>query len=614
MTYADPRTRPRIRLINPNAPLSTITMPEVIRKMTFSRKALFAPTGLTVCAAVVPGHWDVEVIDECVQDGPHVPKADCDIVGITAMTTQARRAYQLADAYRALGVTVVMGGIHPSAMPEDALPHCDAVCKGDGESTLPHVIADWERAQQVGGANEDPRASARADVRHQDTGTCATGVSPVNPRDCGTGVSPVNPGDCGTGVSPVNPDGRRSEHGQAGCSRHPSDHRGTGLKRIYDWTEYPTAPIGTPRKDLLDPSDYLVANPIQTTRGCPHACTFCTTPGVFGRKFRQRAIMDIVEEIKEAKERHRTWCFIFADDDFGGNHKWALELCAALEPLKISWASQCDILISRNDKLLAAMKRSGCVGLILGLESRKQDTLTEAGKRYVQSDSYEWRIRKIQSHGISLWGAFIFGFDHDTWQDLMFTTRWAQRMNLAMSCYPILTPYPGTGIWHQFEQAGRLITRNWDKYNGASIVFEPKQMSPVQLRHAQMAAFAEFFSVRSAFHRLRFWPVKKRAWLANLAVARGIRYYYGKHGRQVPQFSDFLDPTSRAWSYPDSRDETDETDESTRRRDAGATGCGQPGANVAELAVAQTDPFRQASAALGALNPVVAASRGRQST
>lgn len=541
MIHAAPRSRHRLRLINPRSPLSTITLPYVIRRMTLGRKALFAPTGLLICAGAVPRHWDVEVVDECVTDLPHIPCADCDIVGISAMTTQARRAYELADAYRALGVTVVLGGIHPSALPEEALQHADVVCKGDGEATLPHVIADWERV----------RHAADDRLEGHDRGVAAA-----------RSLIPEADGPA----------------------------RGLGLKRIYDWTDYPATPIGTPRKDLINPADYLVANPIQTTRGCPHTCTFCTTPGVFGRQFRQRAISDIVEEIREAKERYHSWCFIFADDNFGGHQSWALELCAALEPLKVAWASQCDILISRNDRLLAAMRRSGCVGLILGLESRRQDTLSEAGKRYVQADSYEWRIRKIQSYDISLWGAFIFGFDHDRWQDLMWTTRWAQRMNLAMSCYPILTPYPGTGIWDHFVKSGRLTTRDWDKYNGASIVFEPKQMSPAQLRHAQMAAFAEFFSLRSAIPRLKIWPLKKRAWLANLGAAYGLRYYYYRRGRQVPRFRDFLDPTGPAWRYSRSSDRADSCPVDSAAQ------------VFAQSVIGHAEPYRQAGVALAALN------------
>lgn len=478
MVHATAARRRRIRLINPNSPLSTITMPEVIRRMTFSRKALFAPTGLTICAQIMPRHWDVEVVDECTLETPHKPKADVDLVALSAMTTQARRAYELADEYRRLGVPVIIGGIHPSALPDEALQHCDSVCKGDAESTLPHLIADWETAEQ------------------------------------------------------------------RGAEPH------TGLKPIYDWAEYPAAEIATPRKDLLDPRDYLVANPIQTTRGCPHNCRFCTTPAVFGRKFRQRRIEDIVEEIREAKERHKAWCYIFADDNFGGKHNWAIELCEALRPLKIAWASQCDVMISENDRLLRAMRDSGCVGLILGLESPKVDTLREAGKRFVSPETYARRIRKIQSFGISLWGAFIFGFDHDTWQDCRDACRFAQRMDLSMSCYPILTPYPGTEFFRQFEREGRIRTYDWERYNGASIVFEPRQMTPQQLRHAQMAAFAEFYSPGSAFRRLKLWPLKSRAWVANLAIWQGIQYYYRKRGRRVPAFRDFLNPGSQAWNYP----------------------------------------------------------------
>ncbi len=547
MAAADPRVpaearrRRRVRLINPNSPLSTITMPSVIRRMTFTRKALFAPTGLMICAAVTPPGWDVELVDECTLEQPHRAKADVDLVGISAMTTQARRAYAIADEYRALGVPVVMGGIHPSALPEEALAHCDAVCRGDAEATWPRVLADFEAA--------------------------------------------------------------------AGRGRRPVE----GLRRVYDWAEAPPAPIATPRKDVIRAADYLVANPIQTTRGCPHTCNFCTTPAVFGRKFRQRAVADIVAEIEAVNAVKKPWCYIFADDNFGGNQAWALELCEALRPLRIGWASQCDILISKNDRLLRAMRASGCQGLILGLESPKVDTLREAGKKFVQPDTYEWRIRKIQSHRIGLWGAFIFGFDHDTWQDCRAACDFARRMNLAMSCFPILTPYPGTEFFRQFEREGRLRTRDWERYNGASVVFEPRRMTPRELRHAQMAAFAEFYSLRSAARRLGIWPPKTKAWIANLAIWKGIRYYYRWRRRPVPRFRDFLERDSQAWEYPPEKWEQELSPgeqwlEAAARRDAerdrafgvslsdaaACAGCGAVGA-MAVSALAAAHPLVQAA-------------------
>jgi len=428
--------------------------------MTFSRQALFMPLNLAICAAVVPEGWDVEIIDENITDELHTPAADgVDAVGIGAMTTQANRAYKLADGYKKLKVPVILGGIHPSALPDEAMDHADIVCKGDAEGTLPRALMDLAAGQ---------------------------------------------------------------------------------AEKIYDWRDRPDEPIATPRKDLLPSKEYLVFNPIQTTRGCPHGCTFCTTPAIFGRKFRQRDIGDIVEEVRRAKEAFNTRVFIFSDDDVAGNHKWAMELFEALRPLKVRWASQCDILIARNDKLLATMRDSGCIGLILGLESPKRGTLQAAGKRYVDAADYLDWIRKIQSYRISIWGSFIFGFDTDDWRDCMNAVRFAQRAKLCMSCYPILTPYPGTVLFEQYRSEGRLLTEDWDKYNGATVVFQPKRMTIPQLRHAQMAAFHEFFTPRSAFHRLRIFPFKRNSWLANLAIYRGLTYYYSKKGRTLPRFSDFV--------------------------------------------------------------------------
>lgn len=469
--------RRKIRLINPRSALSTITMPEIIQKMTFSRRAIFMPLNLAICAAVVPPPWDVEILDENVTDAIHQARPDVDAIGIGAMTTQIKRAYAIADAYRALGVPVILGGIHPSALPDEASEHADIVCCGDAEGTLPFAMkdlqADLDRAGQQGWR------------------------------------------------------GALAGAGRQTCRR-------------YDWKDHPDAPIVTPRKDLLNPKDYLVFNPIQTTRGCPHGCTFCTTPAIFGRKFRQRAIPDIVKEIREAKERFKSRVFIFSDDNVAGNHAWARELFEAIKPLKIRWASQCDILISRNDALLKSMRESGCQGLILGLETPKADTLCQAGKRYVSADSYLQQIAKIHSHRISLWGSFILGFDGDGWRDCMDTVRFGQRAKLCMSCYPILTPYPGTEVFERCRREGRLLTTDWDRYNGATVVYQPERMTVEELRHAQMAAFHEFYLPRSALSRLGLWPFKKYGWLANLAIHRGLTFYYSRRGRPLPAFEDFL--------------------------------------------------------------------------
>jgi len=195
------------------------------------------------------------------------------------------------------------------------------------------------------------------------------------------------------------------------------------------------------------------------------------------------------------------------------------------------------------------MKDSGCIGLILGLESVSPDTLRDAGKRFVKADTYTWRIKKISSYGISLWGAFIFGFDHDDWQTCRDTCRFAQQADLAMACFPILTPYPGTEMFTRYQQQGRILTCDWTKYNGASVVFQPERFTIQQLRHAQMSAFCEFYHPRSAFRRLKILPFKKRAWMANAASYFGLWFYMYRKNRELPQFTDFLNPNAPAWNY-----------------------------------------------------------------
>ena len=107
----------------------------------------------------------------------------------------------------------------------------------------------------------------------------------------------------------------------------------------------------------------------------------------------------------------------------------------------------------------------------------------------------------------------------------MAAVRFAQRARLCMSCYPILTPYPGTQIFDQYRSEGRLLTTDWECYNGSTVVFRPKRMSVHELRHAQVAAFNEFYSIPSAFTRLRVLPLKSNGWMANIAINRGLEYY-----------------------------------------------------------------------------------------
>jgi len=437
----------RVRYIAPANPMNTLVMPRVVKTLTWRRKALFLPLNLCIAAALTPRKHRVEIVDESVRPVDFSEPAD--VVGISVMTCTAKRAYEIADRYRAKGAKVILGGIHASTMPEEAAEHADAVVIGAAEDSLPRLFEDLEKGK---------------------------------------------------------------------------------LKKFYRRKKgAPPAPIATPRRDLLNRSDYLMFNAIQISRGCPHRCIFCSTPAVFGREYTTRPVEDIVEEIKSLGGR----LYIFADDNIVGNMRYARELFEALIPLKIHWAGQATILIARDEKLLRLMKHSGCKGVILGLESPSQETLSEAGKTYCRTSRYLKDIRRIQEAGISVWGSFLFGFDTQTPADCIGSVRFAQRAKLAMACFPILTPYPGTPLYDRLDSEGRILTRDWEKYTGTNVVFKPARMHPRQLKRLQMAAFYEFFSPRSILSRLGIYPLKKVSWIMNLAIRQAMSYYYFRKGERI---------------------------------------------------------------------------------
>jgi radical SAM superfamily enzyme YgiQ (UPF0313 family) len=438
---------PRLRLINPKNPLNGLVQNDVARRVTFGRKAIFMPFGLMVAAAAVPRLWQVEIVDECIQGVP-VAK-DVDLVGITAMTCQAPRAYEIADAYRGIGVPVILGGIHPSCLPEEALPHATAVAVGEAEGTLPRMIEDFAAGRLSG--------IYRADA---------------------------------------------------------------------------SAEIATPRRDLLNPRDYLVNNAVQISRGCPMRCKFCTTAAMYCGRYSVRPIEAILQEVRDLGAKR----VVFADDNMVGDFRWAKAFLRELAKLNIQWTGQATLNIARDDEMLALLKASGCAGLILGLESPNPVSLREANKAVCPAKDYLPLLRKVQAVGIATWGSFLMGFDADTVESLHAAVRFARQAELDISSYPILTPYPGTPLFDEYDAAGRILTRDWAKYTAGTVVFQPKQMTPRELANCQMAAFREFYSWRSMWQRLTVWPFQKYAWIINISINQGLRYYYRRQKRRMPDF------------------------------------------------------------------------------
>jgi radical SAM superfamily enzyme YgiQ (UPF0313 family) len=350
-----------------------------------------------------------------------------------------------------------MGGMHASALPEEAIKHVDAVVIGEAEGQIKPLVKDFKN----GKLKKFYASEKRPDIKH----------------------------------------------------------------------------IPLPRTDLYEKKNkyYKEMHMIQTTRGCPFNCDFCTVTHFFGQTYRTRAIEDIVREIKTVSRR--TLIF-FVDDNIAGNPKYAKKLFEALIPLNIKWFGQASLVIAKNRELLRLAARSGCISLFMGIESVSQSSLKEVGKSMNKVEDYKESIKTIHDHGIAIIGAFIFGFDSDNKSVFEETVSFIDRNHIELPSLAILTPLPGTRLNERMEKAGRIISRDWSKYTVGEVVFQPKLLTVEELQEGyywsrkQLSSFSSIY--KRTFHlkksSLLYIPVNfimRKASRATLKEAANNNIYTG---------------------------------------------------------------------------------------
>ncbi|MFH0799423.1 MAG: radical SAM protein, partial [Pseudomonadota bacterium] len=256
-----------------------------------------------------------------------------------------------------------------------------------------------------------------------------------------------------------------------------------------------------PRKDLfLKGRTTLNTQVLQTSRGCPLGCHFCTVTKMYGSAHRTRPVEHVVEEIKRFPSR----IFFFVDDNIFFTKEYAYKLFEALIPLKIKWGSQGSLeMIARDEKLLKLAVESGCISLFVGIESINQETLNLAHKPFNKVKNYEAHIRKITQAGINLIGAFMFGFDQDTNETLDGVYDFAMRNRLALVNTGIMTPFPGTAFYDTALREKRIFDFNWEHYTGANLVCHHPTMNREEIETIHLRFPKRFYSWHS---------ILKRAW------------------------------------------------------------------------------------------------------
>ncbi|MCX6247522.1 MAG: radical SAM protein [Bacteroidetes bacterium] len=393
----------------------------------------YMPLGLGIVAALTPSHWEVDFLDESFEKFTLRP---ADIVAFTSFTSNAFRAYELAALYREAGIHTVLGGIHASMCPDEAINYFDTIVTGEAEGAWPGLIADFE-----------------------------------------------------SGVIK-----RRYEGGITDILAAPHVRR-----EIF---KYPYA------FDL-----------VQTSRGCPMACEFCSVSQMCGKTYRERDVEDILAELEETTRP----LLFFVDDNLVNQKKGADERAIRLfkgmveRGIKKHWVSQAALNFADNDELLYWARKSGCSLILMGIEAEKPQALKDVRKNLNLKrgiDSYDRIFTKIHKHGIAVLATMIFGLESDKKEDLYARSEFIRKSSIDSYQCTILTPLPGTVIFERYKAQNRIVLNNypadWQHYHFAMATLDTPNIKIDELESTMHEIWINLYN-KEAMRRKMFrtlWNTK----------------------------------------------------------------------------------------------------------
>ena len=276
-----------------------------------------------------------------------------------------------------------------------------------------------------------------------------------------------------------------------------------------------------PRRDILPRDAFLTTSSLIATRGCHNRCGFCylATDGLH-MPYLTRDVEQVVAEFAADDQPYA----VFTDNNLGSKPEYLRRLCRAVRPLEKIWSAAVTIDVTDDPSLVREMALAGCTGVFIGFESLDDGNLAAAHKRTPRTADYARRVDILHQNGIQVNGSFVLGFDHDGPDVFARTADWIEANRLECATFHILTPYPGTPLFKQMESEGRLLHRNWDHYDTAHVVFQPKRMSVDELAAGYAWCYERLFSHRSIWRRR---PAEWRAILPYLAMS----YLYKRSNR-----------------------------------------------------------------------------------
>jgi radical SAM superfamily enzyme YgiQ (UPF0313 family) len=297
------------------------------------------------------------------------------------------------------------------------------------------------------------------------------------------------------------------------------------LKKVYradHLQELKNLPL--PRYDLLNFRKYSLfkAFSIQSSRGCPFKCEFCSERFYLGPSYRYRPVEEVIQEIKRSKAKN----ILFADSNFAGKISHTMELMEALIPLKVRWSTLWPAYLCNNEKFMDLAKRSGLLHVNIGIESIDQDILSGFNKRINQVKEYKNILHNLRKRGISYSLDFIFGCDTEKESVFESTLVFLKEEKVPVAYFNILTPHKGTPLYERMKAENRIIDiYDIGRWPGIHCYIRPAYCSAEKLERYVKEIYSEFYSYSSILSRLP-WPVTKAniaSWVVNLSERKVSR-------------------------------------------------------------------------------------------
>ncbi|MEI8355241.1 MAG: radical SAM protein [Deltaproteobacteria bacterium] len=253
-------------------------------------------------------------------------------------------------------------------------------------------------------------------------------------------------------------------------------------------------------REIFSRKRYLLTNTLQTTRGCPHECDFCSVTAFYGRNYRKRPLTSVLAELEILRKKN-SFAF-FVDDNLVADRRYALELFSGMQGMGFKWLSHASVDFARDPELMKAAGDAGCIGMFVGFESLSQETLATMRKRTNLARNYLDEARALRDNGIGILGSFVLGNDGDTpdvFEDIL---RFCEEARLEGAIFPILTPYPGTEVRARLLAEGRITSNDWQEYDMGHVTFKPSGMTAKELAAGQVWLNRAFYSFPSMYRRI----------------------------------------------------------------------------------------------------------------